>query len=111
MTRFMTRFLCVLTGPVAPTKIKPYLVPAGGGLDRRREMGPPYFFVIEAAGNPDIGALLYRLDSNGDSVGDTWHRNVEEAKGQAACEYEGFVQEWHEIPPGIDVNLLPLSIN
>ena len=83
------------------------MIPAGSGFDQRQEMAPAQFLVIEASPEkPETGALLYRFDSKGDCVGDTWHRGVEEAKKDAAAEYEGLVQEWQEVSADVDINVL-----
>jgi hypothetical protein len=98
----MTRSLRILTGPVTSTKVKHYLVK--GSFGHRQEMAAPRFLVIEdAPKKPDRGVFLYRFDAKGDCVGDTWHRDIEEAKAQAVHEYEVLVQEWQEIPPDADM--------
>lgn len=99
------RLLCLLSGTHAAAKVRHYRVPAGGKLDDKKEMPLAEFLVIEAtAERSNTGALLYRFDSKGECVGDTWHRTIEEAKNSAAAEYKGLVQNWQEIPDGVDIN-------
>jgi hypothetical protein len=107
----MSLLLCLLSGTPAATTVKHYLIPAGGGMDQKQEMPPAQFLVIEAAPEkPESGALLYRFDSKGECVGDTWHRSVEDAKKDAAGEYEGLVQDWQSISDGVDINALVDSL-
>jgi hypothetical protein len=42
----------------------------------------------------DGSCSLYRYDSTGDVVGDTWHETLEEAKGQARFEYDIADGDW-----------------
>jgi len=70
-----------------------------GGKDARREMGQAHSLVIEEM--PD-GVFLYRFDSKGECVGDTWHMNLEDAKHQASYEFEGVVLNWKEQPQAVD---------
>lgn len=53
--------------------------------------------------------MLYRFDSNGDCVGDTWHLNLEEAKKSASTEYAGLTSNWQEIPDNCDMVEFGLS--
>ena len=48
---------------------------------------------IEDEGN---GVYLYRYDSNGKCVGDTWHLTLAEAKNQAQFEYNIRDNDWTE---------------
>jgi len=50
---------------------------------------------------PD-GVFLYRFSADGACVGDTWHMNVDDAKHQAAFEFEGFVGDWADVPEGTE---------
>src|SRR4051812_32721820 len=40
------------------------------------------------------GYLLDRLTSDGESAGDTWHQDLDEAREQALDEYAGALGEW-----------------
>lgn len=96
--------LCVLAGPVAALKVRHVWVRDGQEI----EMKPPSFLVIDAGAEPPVtpggvGVMLYRFDAAGECVGDTWHQNIDDAKDQAGFEYESLLQEWEEIPPGIDM--------
>lgn len=42
------------------------------------------------------GYLLLRLNQAGDCLADTWHHTAEEAKAQAAFEYDVGSEEWVE---------------
>jgi hypothetical protein len=70
-----------------------------GGKDARREIGPAYSLVIKEM--PD-GVFLYRFDSKGECVGDTWHMNLDDANHQASYEFEGVVLNWKEQPQAED---------
>lgn len=96
----MTRYLNILSGLIAPNKVRQYVVRSGV----KQTMAPPHFLIIDDdPEKPDIGTFLYSFRSNGDCVGDTWHKNVEDAKHQADFQYENLVQEWQDIPPDVDM--------
>ena len=102
----MARELCILSGPVTATKIKHYLVK--GSYANRELFSPPRFVVIDDGPEPPVdprgsGVMMYRFDANGDCVGDTWHESLDDAKRDAANEYEGLVQSWEEIPTAADM--------
>ncbi|MDL2274950.1 hypothetical protein LJC22_02345 [Desulfosarcina sp. OttesenSCG-928-G10] len=42
------------------------------------------------------GFFLLRFNTDGDFVGDTWHETLEDAKEQAAFEFEIKVEDWKE---------------
>lgn len=69
-----------------------------GGNDTRQEMERATFITIE--GKPE-GAFLFRFASDGTCVGDTWHMNVDDAKRQAAFEYDGLLRGWIDIPQDV----------
>ena len=95
------RLISMLASGILEPKVKHYLgLPPDltKGSDTRRELDMPSFVVIEE--NSD-GAFLYRYDAHGVCVGDTWHRNVEDAKHQALYEYGNSLREWSEVPPTI----------
>jgi hypothetical protein len=96
------RLLSILTAEPPSAKVRHYrgLPPElAGGKDTRQEMGPALFLVIK---EEQSGIFLYRYSASGDCVGDTWHMSVDEAKDQAAYEYEGLVGEWSSVPPEVD---------
>src|SRR5271169_4471948 len=70
-----------------------------GGKDRRQEMGPAHFLVIEEMHD---GVFLYRFDAKGECVGDTWHMNLDDAKHQASYEFEGVLLNWQEEQQTVD---------
>jgi hypothetical protein len=93
-----TRLLSILSASPTTTKVKHYLgLPPEltGGHDTRQEMGSPAYLVIEAESD---GIYLYRYDNQGNEVGDTWHRNVDDAKHQADYEYGDLIEEWRDVP-------------
>jgi hypothetical protein len=66
-------------------------------------MPAPAVLVLEpvAGGN----AMLFRFTSTGDDCGDTWHQSIDEAKEQAAFEYENAVGMWVSAPSDRDLAL------
>jgi hypothetical protein len=91
------RLLSILSGSQG-VKVKHYVGPPpelANGSDQRVQMAAPAFLIIEE--NPD-GTFLYRYDVKGECVGDTWHMNIDDAKSQAAFEYEGALGPWQDIP-------------
>lgn len=96
------RLVSILSAVPTSTKVKHYQgapPELTGGTDTRQVMGSPAFLVIEAS--PD-GVFLYRYDGAGRCVGDTWHMNVDDAKHQANYEYEGLVQDWHDVSAEVE---------
>lgn len=49
----------------------------------------------------DADAMLFRYTAHGEFGGDTLHATVEEAKDQAADEYDDALMEWEEVPSDI----------
>lgn len=96
------RLFSFLTGVPAPSKVKHYLVK--GSFASQTEMAPPKFLIIDGTGDDPNGkgVYLYRFEENGDCLNDTWHMNIDDAKAQAAYEYENFVHGWHEIPDEVN---------
>jgi len=45
----------------------------------------------------DDGFYLLRLDPEGQCLADTWHQSLEEAKAQAAFEYEIDESDWSPV--------------
>jgi hypothetical protein len=105
-----TRLFTILSGGTYAKRVKHYLgIPPelAAGVDSRKEMESALFLVIE---NNADGTFLYRFDASGDCVGDTWHMTVEDAKQQAAFEFEGCVSNWQEIPQTVkDVAIFGLD--
>jgi hypothetical protein len=96
------RLFSILSGRTLSSKIKHYLgLPPKltDGIDARQEMGPALFLVIDV--KPD-GVFLYRYGAKGECVGDTWHMNIDDAKHQAAYEYEGLIQDWQDVPSQVE---------
>jgi hypothetical protein len=50
----------------------------------------------------DERAFLYRWLDDGTCVGDTWHRNIEDAKHQAVYEFGKGLGTWREVPAGTE---------
>jgi len=48
------------------------------------------------------GIFLYSYDTKGGFIGDSWHANIDDAKGQASFQYGEFIQGWNEIPEDVD---------
>jgi hypothetical protein len=95
------RLLAMLPTNAPPSTVKHYagLPPElTDGNDARREVDATAFFVIE--GKPD-GMFLYRFNRSGQCVSDTWHLNINDAKDQAAYEYEGVVLVWDDVPQSV----------
>jgi len=44
----------------------------------------------------DDGFYLFGCDENWNSESDTWHSSLDDAKKQAAFEYEGIEPVWHK---------------
>jgi hypothetical protein len=45
--------------------------------------------------------MLFRYDEQGTFAGDTWHRNLDDAKHQVEFEYGPLASEWVELPEGM----------
>ena len=110
--RMTARLLAMLPTNAPPSTVKHYagLPPElTDGKDARREVDATAFFVIE--GKPD-GVFLYRFNRSGQSVNDTWHLSINDAEHQAACEYEGVVLVWDDVPQSVlDVGEYGLTRN
>lgn len=92
------RLLSTIKGELAPNKVRHYSgfpPELTGGSDERALMGTPAFLLIE---ENQGGAFLYRYDTRGECVGDTWHADVQEAKEQATYEYAAGLAEWQIVP-------------
>ncbi len=54
------------------------------------------------------GPMLYRYTATGAFAGDTWHKSLDDAKGQAEFEYGEALGSWQQIPDkvatGAEVN-------
>jgi hypothetical protein len=60
---------------------------------KESEIAAPVSVVITAS---DGAFLLLRMDAQGHCLADTWHETVEEAKRQAAFEFEIGEDDWRE---------------
>lgn len=76
--------------------LPPGLLPGVGGQE---PMPVASLLVIETR---EDGTFLLRYSRDGLFAGDTWHGNVEEAKEQAAEEYESLLSDWRQVPPGVE---------
>jgi hypothetical protein len=93
------RFISILSSANSVPKTRQFVgLPPElkGGKDTRQEMGAAYFLTIEEEADQ---IFLYRFGKDGVCVGDTWHRNVDEAKEQALYEYGDAVGQWTDVPP------------
>ncbi len=96
----MRRVLSILSGKYM-VNAKHYIgMPSEltAGIDQRTLIGTPAFVVIEQ--EPE-GIFLFRYDSKGECVGDTWHKTMEEAQDQAFFEYQMALGEWQDVPPEV----------
>jgi hypothetical protein len=59
----------------------------------------PQLVVIEVGTD---GVYLFRFTAGGADGGDTWHESVDDAKAQAAFEYDPALGEWYPVPPDVD---------
>jgi hypothetical protein len=92
------RFAAGISRPLDVKKTRHYIgLPpqSTDGKDLRRELEPASVLVIE---QEEDGIFLLRLTSDGRTVGDTWHRSIDEAKEQATYEFDGLVSEWKRVP-------------
>ena len=48
------------------------------------------------------GIMIDRYTADGEIAGDTWHRDLEEARYQAEFEYGNALSDWEEIPADIE---------
>ncbi len=48
------------------------------------------------------GVFLDWYTERGDSSGDTWHLNVDDAKAQAVAEYDGMLSEWQTLSSDLE---------
>ncbi|MEP6887140.1 MAG: hypothetical protein ABI945_02350 [Nitrospirales bacterium] len=66
------------------------------GHDFREELPLAQLLVIQRG---ESGIFLYRYTADGNCVGDTWHRTVQDAQAQATFEFEGLLSKWVQVPP------------
>jgi hypothetical protein len=57
----------------------------------------PQIIVLET--QQSGAAMLFRYTADGADCGDTWHQTIEDAKHQAAWEYEAALGMWAAAPP------------
>jgi hypothetical protein len=91
-------FAFVRRSKAAP-KVRHYvgLPPAitGSEIDDSQLFPPTRLVIIDVASD---GTYLFRFDADGNAFGDTWHLSVDDAREQAAFEFEGLLGEWEPIP-------------
>lgn len=92
-SRFTARVLLVPDPP--KTKHFHGVPPSNGGVDIRLPLGTPVLLVIEAKAD---GVFLFRFSAERRCVGDTWHKSVDEAKSQAAFEFNDLLSDWKVVP-------------
>lgn len=90
---------------VQPTDIHPGTrhsigLPAGlaEGDFSGEEMPWPRVLLLSPSGR---GIALDRFTESGETAGDTWHENLEDARHQAIEEYNGSLGAWREVPSDI----------
>ena len=76
----------------------PYTALVGLPGGPQSPMPPPVVLVIEE--RPD-GFFLVGYSETGAVVGDTWHRDLDEAMGQADFAYAPHLGQWRAIPAGV----------
>ena len=57
----------------------------------------PQIIVLEAQQTGET--MLFRYTADGTDCGDTWHQSIDDAKHQAAWEYEHALGMWAAAPP------------
>jgi hypothetical protein len=102
MEFIMLRLFSVITDLKNEPRVKHY-----SGLPPELASGKDYSDRLPAATvliveEPSDGVFLYRYASDGSFGGDTWHRNIEEAKAQAKFEFDDAVTEWKAIPEEVE---------
>jgi hypothetical protein len=55
----------------------------------------PVLLIIEEKAD---GVFLFRFTGDRRCVGDTWHESVDQAKQQAAFEFQGLLSDWKPVP-------------
>ena len=96
-SRFIARVIFVSDTP--KTKHFRRLPPqVTGGVDSRQLMESPAVLVIEQ--KPD-GVFLFRFTPDSHCVGDTWHKTIDDAKKQAAFEFDELLSAWKAVPDGV----------
>lgn len=97
-----SRFTARVVFAADPPKTKHYrgLPPSSDvAKDSRQLMESPALLLIEE--KPD-GVFLFRFSADRRCVGDTWHKTVEDAKHQAAFEFDDLLSAWKEVPAGVN---------
>ena len=85
--------------PVGQEDGLPYKAYDGFPDGRRQPLPVPDVLLIDE--QPD-GFFLLGYKSNGEFSGDTWHPDLDEAKGQAEFAYGDYLGEWKAIPDGTE---------
>ena len=106
------RLTAKLAGPLTEHKVKHYVgLPPEltEGRDHRELL--PVAASVAIVEKPD-GVFLYRFAEDGQEVGDTWHRNVGEAKEQAQYEFGNLLTDWIPVPREVkDEDLASFGLN
>ena len=89
------RFWASVDVPAGKEDGLPYKAYEGPPDGPRNPMPVPTVLVIDE--QPD-GFFLIGYDSDGMFSGDTWHPDLDEAKGQADFAYGEYLGEWKAIP-------------
>jgi hypothetical protein len=69
------------------------------GDDLREQMPSAVVVLIEPKPS---GIFLVRFAADGQVVGDTWHRTIEDAQEQATFEFGSLLSNWMTVPPGVE---------
>jgi hypothetical protein len=69
-----------------------------GGAEEREQMAQASLLVVEERSD---GVFLLRFTKTGECVGDTWHQTIDDAKAQAAFEFDGLLYPWEAVPPEV----------
>lgn len=78
-------------------------VELANGIGASAPMPWPCVVLIHRNGS---GIFLDRYTRDGQPAGDTWHTSLQEAKEQAAEEYNGMLGRWVEVPNDIPDDLV-----
>lgn len=78
-----------------PTKVLRASIPRLTGKTRHLLHGEPIGGPVSVEiHQTDGGFFLLHIDSAGDSIADTWHQSLDDAKAQAKFEYEIVDSDW-----------------
>lgn len=97
----MVRFFAKVAPSEGPLAVKHYqgLPPELiGGEETRTPLPRASALLIE---EQPSGIYLFRLTSEGQIVGDTWHQTIGDAKHQAEYEYGETLADWEDMPEDV----------